>query len=227
MSTAEAAQETTPPKSTGPGPECPKRMIDVVRVFFRHASPRILVVLAMVAVGIRVAHSAFDWQDLGIALGLVVAWPAVEWLIHVFLLHFRPLHVGGKVWDPKVSQAHRAHHREPWQANLIFVPLHTYFLSVPLITLLWLGPLPLTYGLTGLAATALLALHYEWVHHLLHTRYVPKTGMYKAMWKHHRLHHMKNEQYWFGVTTRFADKLLATDGRADHVPTSETCRSLF
>lgn len=226
-----SSTQDTPPqkggKSTGPGPDCPKRMVDVVRVFFRHASPRILVVLAVSLISLRAWHSPIAWPDLAIVGALLLAWPAVEWLIHVFLLHFRPLHLGGRIWDPKVSQAHRAHHEEPWQADLIFVPIHTYLFSLPLIALLWLGPLPLTYGLTGLAATSLLALHYEWVHHLLHTRYVPKTKMYKAMWKHHRLHHMKNEQYWFGVTTRIADKILVTDGEPDRIPTSETCRSLF
>jgi len=207
--------------------ECPKTLPQVLMTFGRHTSPRVLMVLATALVVLRVHHGHFSPWDLAVGLGLVLSWPAVEWLIHVFILHFRPLPLGARTWDPKVSRAHRAHHEDPWRADLIFVPLHTYVFTLPLIAGLWLLSLPLPLALTGLAATAVLALHYEWVHHLVHTRYVPKTAPYKAMWKHHRLHHMKNEQYWFGVTTRVADRLLATDGRREDVPTSATCRTLF
>ncbi|MCB9646781.1 MAG: sterol desaturase family protein [Deltaproteobacteria bacterium] len=211
---------------SGPAPDCPKTLPQVLRHFARHHSPRVLFVLAPVAVAGRVHHGAFTPWDALVVAGIVAGWPFLEWLIHVFILHFRPLPVGGRVWDPKVSQKHRAHHLDPWREDLIFIPLHIYPLAVPLLIGLWLVALPLPLALTGLATTAVMALHYEWVHFLVHTRYVPRTPPYHSMWKHHRLHHMKNEQYWFGVTTRLGDKLLRTDGTTETVPTSETARTL-
>lgn len=211
---------------SGPRADCPKTLGQVFRRFSRHTSPRVLMALAPAAVAGRLAYGPLALEDGLVALAIVLVWPALEWLIHVFVLHFRPMQIGGRVWDPKVSAKHRAHHVDPWQADLIFIPVHTYLLTIPAMLGLWLGVFPLGLGLTGLACTLLMSLHYEWVHHLLHTRYVPKTARYHAMWRHHRLHHMKNEQYWFGVTTRIADRALATDGTPDSVPTSQTCRTL-
>lgn len=217
----------TEPAALSVAADSPKALTQVFWTFCGHKSPRILLLLAPMMVGLRLQHGPLGPWDAAVAAAVLLAWPAIEWLIHVFVLHFRPLPLGRRVWDPKVSRAHRAHHEDPWRAELIFVPLHTYLFTLPLIALLWLGALPLPLALTGLAVTALMALHYEWVHHLVHTRYVPKSRPYRAMWKHHRLHHMKNERYWFGVTTRVADRLLATDGEPDGVPTSTTCRTLF
>lgn len=209
------------------GPDCPKTLGEVFARFVRYPSPRLLLALAPAAVLGRLALGELGPWDVAPALGVLLAWPALEWLIHVFVLHFRPLRLGGRTWDPKVSAKHRAHHAAPWRADLVFVPVHTYVFTVPLLVLGWLGPLPLELGATGLAATLVGALHYEWVHHLLHTRYVPRTAPYRAMWRRHRLHHMKNEQYWFGVTTHLADRLLGTDGVPEQVPTSPTARTLL
>jgi sterol desaturase/sphingolipid hydroxylase (fatty acid hydroxylase superfamily) len=70
-----------------------------------------------------------------------------------------------------------------------------------------------------------LALNYEWVHFLIHTAYVPRTRFYRRLWRNHRLHHYKNEHYWYGVTMLSGDRLLQTLPIAD-VPRSETCRML-
>lgn len=227
--TPEPSTQTSPEASAprGPGADCPKTLPQVFARFSRHTSPRVLLALAPAAVALRIAHGGFTAWDAAVAAAVVLAWPALEWLIHVFVLHFRPLPIGGRVWDPKVSQKHRAHHEDPWRADLIFIPVHTYAFTLPLMVGLWLGGLPLSLGLTGLATTLVMSLHYEWVHHLVHTRYVPKSRRYHAMWKHHRLHHMKNERYWFGVTTHVADVVLATDGAPDAVPTSTTCRTVI
>ena len=223
----EATPTPTPPEASTCAADAPKTLPAVLRRFVAYPSPRILLALAPVAVTARIAAGPFTLWDLGIALAVFAAWPAVEWCIHVFVLHFRPLPLGGRLWDPKVSQKHRAHHREPWRADLVFIPPHTFGFSIPLIGGLWALSGEPALALTGIASTLAMGLHYEWVHHLVHTRYVPKTRLYHHMWRPHRLHHMKNEQYWFGVTTRLADRVLATDGEPDAVPTSATARTII
>lgn len=44
--------------------------------------------------------------------------------------------------------------------------------------------------------------------------------------RHHRLHHYKNEEYWYGVSLHLADRLLGTLPSADSVPRSPTARDL-
>jgi sterol desaturase/sphingolipid hydroxylase (fatty acid hydroxylase superfamily) len=71
------------------------------------------------------------------------------------------------------------------------------------------GLLPDPLGATFAAIAVSLGLVYEWVHYLVHTDYRPRTAPYRAIWRHHRLHHYKNEHYWFTVTTtNTADRLL-------------------
>ena len=58
---------------------------------------------------------------------------------------------------------------------------------------------------------AVVLLVYEWTHYVIHSDYTPRTRAYKAIWRNHRLHHYKNEHYWFSVTTSgTSDRLLGT-----------------
>ena len=79
---------------------------------------------------------------------------------------------------------------------------------------------------TGFAAAAILSLGYEWTHYLIHTDYAPKTRFYRSLWRGHRLHHYRNENYWFGVTNHFGDRVLGTNPAKDAVPVSPTARTL-
>jgi sterol desaturase/sphingolipid hydroxylase (fatty acid hydroxylase superfamily) len=46
------------------------------------------------------------------------------------------------------------------------------------------------------------------------------------MWRAHRLHHFRNEHYWFGVTMHLGDRVLRTYPAKDAVPPSATARTL-
>jgi sterol desaturase/sphingolipid hydroxylase (fatty acid hydroxylase superfamily) len=47
------------------------------------------------------------------------------------------------------------------------------------------------------------------------------------VWNNHRLHHYKNEHYWFTVTTAgTADRLFGTYPDPTSVPKSKTARNL-
>jgi sterol desaturase/sphingolipid hydroxylase (fatty acid hydroxylase superfamily) len=83
-------------------------------------------------------------------------------------------------------------------------------------------------GLTFLVALALIGLAYEWCHYLIHSDYKPKSAAYRAVWRNHRLHHFKNEHYWFTVTTSgTADRVLGTCPDAGTVATSPTAKNLY
>jgi sterol desaturase/sphingolipid hydroxylase (fatty acid hydroxylase superfamily) len=72
---------------------------------------------------------------------------------------------------------------------------------------------------------ALLAI-YEWCHFLIHTPYRPRGWYYRSIWRGHRLHHFKNEHYWFGVTSTLGDHLLRTAPEQSTVKKSGTARTL-
>jgi sterol desaturase/sphingolipid hydroxylase (fatty acid hydroxylase superfamily) len=86
--------------------------------------------------------------------------------------------------------------------------------------------LPAPLAATGVATYFCLVLNYEWIHYLIHTSYAPRTWFYRRLWLNHRLHHFKNEQFWYGVTMLTGDRLLGTQPIAGQTLRSETCRTL-
>jgi hypothetical protein len=205
----------------------PDNLADASRLFVKFRSPK--VVLAWVAIVVPIRLHLGDWSrwDFAILLALLAWWPFKEWLIHRFVLHFKPVKIGRFTFDPKNASKHRRHHRNPWQLDILFIPEHTFIYGVPILALFWwtVTPTP-ALAFTGLALEGLLTLHYEWVHYLVHTRYKPKSRMYERLWRNHRLHHCKNEHYWLGVTMLSGDKVLGTAKEKDEVPTSDTCMTL-
>ena len=205
----------------------PDRLGPALSVFFGHASPQVLTALVAASVAARVWLGGWSLWDLAIPLALVAFWPLQEWLIHVFILHYQPVTLFGREIDFKVPRLHRAHHRDPWQLDLIFIPIHVFaFVPLALGAVVLLGAAQLPLVLTGVAAYFTLSLHYEWVHFFIHTRYRPRVGYYQRLARNHLLHHFRNEHYWYGVTMLRADGWLHTAPDPNAVPKSPTCMTL-
>ncbi len=207
--------------------ESPTTLGGAARRFVDYLSPRVLIVATAVTVTTRLALGDWSPWDAAIVLGIAAFWPLQEWLIHVFILHYRPVTVLGRTLDFPVPQSHRAHHRDPWNIDILFIPSHVFLYAIPLQVALWVGLAPtLPLAFTGLATFYVLTLHYEWVHYMVHTRYRPTWWLYDRLWRNHRLHHCKNENYWYGVTMLSGDRLLGTAPALGDVSTSATCRTL-
>jgi hypothetical protein len=196
-------------------------------LFWRQSSPRIIVVALCAALAGRAAVGGYRASDLVVIVALIALQPFTEWLLHVFLLHFRPRQVKGRTIDPFVSRKHRAHHRDPQHIGLVFVALPA-LLGLIVVFALLTGLLlrNLELWLTALVTGMSLLLLYEWTHYLIHTAYAPRTALYRYVWRAHRLHHYKNEHYWFGITNHLADHVLRTFPDKAVVPTSPTARNL-
>ena len=171
-----------------------------------------------------------DWQitDALVPLVMVAVFPSLEWLVHVFILHWRPKHFGALTIDPLLARKHREHHVDPRNVPLIFIPWKAQLWVLPLAVAIALLAFPrLGLGLTYLSFIAVHGLGYEWSHYLIHSDYKPKTRVYRAIWRNHRQHHYKNEHYWFTVTSSgTADRVLRTYPDPATVSTSPTAKNL-
>ena len=199
---------------------------EAARHFLRHASPWILIVGSTAYLVALVAYGHWAWGQLVVVAALVAAQPFVEWLIHVYVLHAKPLRVGRRTLDSAQARKHRAHHADPRNLDILFIPLsgHVTGAIVGIGICLLLPTWPLRLAL--LATMALQSLVYEWIHFLVHTDYKPKTAAYRRLYVGHRLHHYRNESYWYGVSRRFGDTVLRTNPAKEDVPLSSTCLSL-
>ena len=197
------------------------------REFLRHRSARILLTVSALAWAARTALGGWGAWDALIPVIILSLEPFTEWVIHVVLLHWKPRQVAGRRIDPLIARKHRAHHRDPKDVELIFVPLQVLVTSLAVGAVLYLTLLPtLRLGLTTMAASFTMFAVYEWTHFLIHSTYRPRTRAYRYIWRAHRLHHYRNENYWFGVTMHMADHVLHTFPEKDAVPASSTARTL-
>jgi len=135
--------------------------------------------------------------------------------------------VRGRRLDPLVARKHRAHHQDPKNLPLIFVPMPVLVGSMAVAAIAWFAlATTVRHALIGLAASYTMLFVYEWTHFLIHTPYRPRSRAYRYVWRAHRLHHYRNERYWFGVTMHLADHVLRTFPDKDAVPASPTARTL-
>ncbi len=198
------------------------------RQFWQHPSPWIIGAVLLGASIARVVVGGAGLIDLVLPLAMIASFPLVEWVVHVVVLHWKPREVGGLTIDPLVSRKHREHHVDPRDIPLVFIPWQVLLqlLAVAIAaTLLGFGRL--ATGLTFLVALSAIGFVYEWTHYLIHSDYRPVSSAYRALWRNHRLHHYKNENYWFTVTTAgTSDRLFRTYPQPNEVETSDTARNL-
>ncbi len=198
------------------------------RRFWRHPSPWLIAAFLLGSVGYRTTLLRFDWTELAVPVALVVLFPVIEWVVHVVILHWRPRRVGVVEVDSLLSRKHRAHHADPRDLPLVFIPwqVELWLLPAYVVVAVLLFPAA-TAGATFLVAVGAMMFAYEWVHYLVHSDYRPRTRAYRAVWRNHRLHHYKSEHYWFTVTTAgTADRWFGTYPDPGEVETSRTVRCL-
>jgi Fatty acid hydroxylase superfamily len=226
-----APPEAVPARSAG-GPS----LGDCARLFARQPSPPYLFGAVVFALALRLAQGAFSWRDPVMIAGLIAVTPFVEWAIHVYLLHARPFTLLGRRLEMLSAREHRAHHEAPAVLEGVLIPVYAVLVFLAMIALVnWalsfpihlvLGGPRLAYATTGVATSFAILAAYEWTHFLIHTPHRPQRRYYRAIWRNHRLHHYKNERYWFGVTSTVGDRVIGTLPDQRSVARSATARSL-
>ncbi|MCA1655122.1 MAG: sterol desaturase family protein [Pseudonocardiaceae bacterium] len=203
-------------------------LLESAAAFWRHPSPWLIGALLAGAGTTRVIVGDWRPSDLWTPLIMLAVFPFFEWAVHVCVLHWRPRGVARITIDPLLSRKHRAHHADPRDVPLVFIPWQVHLWLLPLVVAIGLLAFPRTgAGLTYMIAAALLGLGYEWTHYLIHSDYRPRSRTFRAIWRNHRLHHYKNEHYWFTVTSSgTADRVLGTYPDPRGVATSPTVRDL-
>jgi fatty acid hydroxylase family protein len=236
------APDLDAPHLTAPAEAVPTRsargpsLRDCARVFAKQPSPPYLLGAVVVALALRVPQGDWSWRDAVVVAGLLAVTPFVEWLIHVYLLHSPPFTLLGRRVEVPSAREHRAHHEAPNVLEELLIPVYAVLIFLAMIAAVdWavsypvgmvLGGDRLAGATTGLVAAYAILASYEWIHFLIHTPYRPKRRYFKAVWRNHRLHHFKNERYWFGVTSTVGDRVIGTAPDQREVERSPTARSL-
>jgi hypothetical protein len=197
------------------------------RALFSFGGPRLIAAFLVGALAWRLALGGWTSGDVAVAAVILGLEPLTEWVIHVFLLHFKPRTIAGRRVDLFVAKKHRAHHADPKDRALVLVPVRVLIPALAIASVAYPLLLPtVRLGATACVVSFAMLLTYEWTHHLIHSAYRPRGRYYRYVWRAHRLHHFRNEHYWFGVTVHLADHALRTFPEKDAVPLSPTARTL-
>jgi hypothetical protein len=227
-----------PPSASRPGgvrPAHPARYDELptdlpltgwARVFLGRRGPQLLAVAAVAMAVRRLRLGRWRWADATVAATVVTLHPFAEWLVHVRVLHRRPRVVDGRRRESRSARMHRLHHEDPKDIDLVLLPLRSVVGLVIAVSLPAVVNRDRRRGATSAAVSLGSLLAYEWVHFLIHSPHRPKRSLYRARWRAHRLHHFRNERYWFGVVGTVADRVLGTAPDRRSVPLSPTARTL-
>ncbi len=186
--------------------------------FFTHISPVTVLVMWVPVTGFLLVYAAltapgpaFPWYiPLGVAAGLIL-WTVAEYLLHRFLFHYHPR-------TPRQERIfylfHGVHHAYPQDKTRLVMPLPV---SIPL-ALIFYGLFYLVVGvLVGapLWVNPLMAgfligyLIYDLTHYATH-HFPMRSGYAKFLKRHHMMHHYKDPDMRFGVSSPVWDWVFGT-----------------
>jgi sterol desaturase/sphingolipid hydroxylase (fatty acid hydroxylase superfamily) len=151
-----------------------------------------------------------SWASIALLVAAgVLAWSAIEYVLHRFAFHFDARSERGKRF---VYDSHLVHHDHPKDLDDIFASLST---SGPLAAGYLLVSLAVTWslGATAYLFVGLLVGYftYEWMHYQAHHR-SPRTRLFRYLKKYHMLHHHGATDMRFGVTSPVFDLVFGTWG---------------
>lgn len=209
-----------------------KTVREAAKVFFGRPAIRTIAAKAGAAWLDRARMGRPRLSDVAITAGVVAWWPFQEWLAHKHILHMKPRPDRNGPADLYAAY-HRAHHEDPRDIDLVFVPDEVVAQANPLTR-------PIFFVLTGFngrrAATAdaaytSMTLLYEWVHFIVHTGVKPDTRrplgrLYARIRRNHRYHHYLHEDYWYSFVWPDVDKWLGTEPDPKTIEPSPTVKNL-
>jgi hypothetical protein len=150
---------------------------DAWREYWKHPSPWMIGGTLAVAIAARIVVG--DWQiaDTLVPVVMLAGFPFFEWVIHMFILHWRPKRIGRLTIDPLLAREHRRHHIDPRNIPLILIPWKALLWVMPLTIAIALLAFPrLGLGLTYLVFITIFDLGYEWSHTATTSRKPVSTG---------------------------------------------------
>lgn len=205
--------------------DSPDTLLKALIYFIKHPNVYLFGLSGLVALIWRIKLGNFNLLDLGILLFILLAWPFMEWRLHIKVLHMKPRTRNGKAYYPQVARKHREHHQEPWRLDLVFL-LPKVLFAIPIVFVLANIIFPTPQAFTVCFVGYLMTVNYEWNHFITHTRVQARSAWYKTMYRNHRLHHFKHERYWYGFSAPWPDTIFGTNPNPDTVESSENCKDL-
>jgi sterol desaturase/sphingolipid hydroxylase (fatty acid hydroxylase superfamily) len=167
----------------------------------------------------------YSSQKLGLAAtGIGIAfllgmflWTFFEYIMHRFIFHYL---AESKKATRIVYIIHGNHHEYPRDKERLFMPPLPSILLASVIFIILYGVAALLnlqdYTFAFFPGFVFGYLLYGSMHYAIHAWKPPFKWM-KSLWRNHHLHHYKNEEFGFGVSTTLWDRVFGTMFKPDSV----------
>jgi len=162
------------------------------------------VIILMVVYTFRMGELSGIVIVLLFGLGMV-SWTFTEYLIHRFLFHG---HEDPEKMNRMSYLIHGTHHNFPRdKERLLMPPVPSLMIMTSFFLVVYVMMSDYTWAFfPGFIFGYLL---YGSLHYAIHA-YAPPFSWMKPLWRNHHLHHYKNVEKGFGVTTTLWDRLFGT-----------------
>ena len=154
------------------------------------------------------AYSKFNFPGLSVLFifsGGILFWTLFEYVIHRFIFHL----VTDNPRTRRIAYVmHGNHHEFPRDRQRLFMPAVPSIIISSVLFLLMYG-LIANNVLIFFPGFILGYLLYASMHYAIHAWHPPFKWM-KPIWRNHHLHHYKNDDKGFGVSSHFWDKVFGT-----------------
>lgn len=187
--------------------------LSVARFMLTRSGPCMLVLVLILCLLAKIFVYSIDLIDCLIVLFFLFFRSFLEWTIHSYLHHARPLpFLGWRVKTP-IYRMHIAHHRNPGDIDTFLFGGVSVLAATPILLLtgsLFLGGMNRSLTLTF--AFMLCLMIHEVVHVVCHSPIFPRSKFMSRLVATHRKHHFINSRLWLGVSSPLADSSMGTKG---------------
>ena len=199
-------------------------MKGLYRDFFLHFDIIVMGVLFLVGIIYSVGLH-LSWLTVLIFIIGLIFFMFSEYVTHRFIFHIKA--PKNKLLLKFMKRIHYDHHTYPDDLKLLFLPI---WYSIPnlgsLCIIYFLISKDLIQTIAFGSGLVFMLLVYEWKHYVAHRPIKPLTKVGRQIKKLHILHHFKNENFWYGVSTPIFDGIFGTLKDEKEVVTSNTAKAL-
>jgi sterol desaturase/sphingolipid hydroxylase (fatty acid hydroxylase superfamily) len=136
----------------------------------------------------------------------VLQWTLLEYVLHRFVFHWQPKQQKDQIKAFLIHGYHHVYHQD--KMRLVAPPVMSWGPAIAIAALYYLA-FGRVYCATVFAGTCAGYVAYDWIHYYTHHAR-PTTALGKWLRRYHMIHHFKEHDACFGVSTPLWDVVFGT-----------------
>jgi sterol desaturase/sphingolipid hydroxylase (fatty acid hydroxylase superfamily) len=163
-----------------------------------------LLALSLFLYSVISQHFSISFLVVSFLVGILV-FTLVEYLVHRYLFHISPDTPQKADFQYKFHGVHHAHPKD--EDRLAMPPIVSITILSAIFGLTYWIALAYAYSFTG--GFAMGYASYLFVHYMVHA-FPPPKNFLRVLWINHSIHHYKNDEVAFGVSSPLWDWIFGT-----------------